>query len=137
MQIFCTSGFKDQFEKLISKKQYSSLEYDIVNYFFNKRIDQILSGVNLNNSTDTPYIKKRLKGRGGYRVYFLAMIKNDNVYLIFVHPKTGPYGASNLTDKSKAYLYKNILRDIKNNNLFILKIRGNDNKIIFNRIRVA
>ncbi len=37
---------------------------------------------------------------------------------MFVHPKTGTYGASNIKDSSKAMLYKDILEKIKTKNLF-------------------
>ena len=132
MRIFCTEDFKIEFEKLISKKQYSTIQTDIVTYFFNKKIEQLLSGANLNNSTHTPYIKKRLRGRGGFRIYFLALIKDENIYLMFLHPKTGPMGATNITDKSKALLYKNVLKAIKTNQLFIVDVSGSD-KLIFNK----
>jgi hypothetical protein len=135
MQIFCTQEFKVEFEKLISRKQYSTLQEDIINYFFDKKISQLLSGANLNNSTDTPYLKKRLRGSGGYRIYFLILIKDENAYLMFVHPKTGPYGADNINDKSKAYLYKNTLEAIKTNQLFKLEVsKSKGNIILFNRL---
>lgn len=38
MTIFCLEDFKVQFEKLKKKKSYSSIEVDIIEYFFNKEI---------------------------------------------------------------------------------------------------
>lgn len=109
MKFFCLQDFKVEFEKLISKKAYSSLEQDLINYFFGKSAQELCSGTRLNNSDKTPYIKKRLKGSGGYRFYFLLILKDESLYFMFVHPKTGPIGANNITDESKAYLYKKIL----------------------------
>ena len=118
MTIFCLEDFKVQFEKLKKKKSYSSIEVDIIEYFFNKEIKQLISGTRLNNSDDTPYIKKRLNGSGGFRIYFLLVIKDENIYFMFLHPKTGSLGYENITDDSKALLYKKVLEGIKANNLY-------------------
>lgn len=79
MEIFCLEDFKVEFEKLSSKKSYNSLEQDIIDYFFNKSFQQLCSGTRLNNSEKTPYIKKRLKGRGGFRFYFLLILHLLNI----------------------------------------------------------
>lgn len=133
MQIFCIKEFKTEFEKLILKKQYSILKKEIIEYFFNKNFTEVISGTRLNNSDKTPYIKKRLRGKGGFRLYFLALLKNDNIYLMFVHPKTGPYGASNIKDELKALLYKKVLEAIKNNNLFTIKLSDNRKELVFEK----
>lgn len=118
MVIYCLEDFKVEFEKLISKKSYKSLEQEIINYFFDKPIQDLCSGIRLNHSSDAPYIKKRLKGKGGFRCYFLLIIKQENLYLMFVHPKSGTLGSDNITDESKAYLYKKILACIKSDDLY-------------------
>ena len=131
MTIFCLDDFKVQFEKLKKKNSYSSIEEDIIDYFFGKEIQQLISGTRLNNSDDTPYIKKRLNGSGGFRIYFLLVIKNENVYLMFIHPKTGSLGYENITDDSKALLYKKVLECIKTNKLY--KIIVENNKLVLEK----
>ena len=131
MTIYCLHEFKTVFDNLSKKKPYKSLEQELIDYFFNKEISQILSGTRLNNSVDTPYIKKRLEGSGGYRVYYLIVRNKDSIYLMFVHPKTGPEGSENITDESKAYIYKEVLDSIKNNRLLKLVLSANQNKIEF------
>lgn len=131
MKIFCIEDFKIAFEKLKKNNSYSSIEKDIIEYFFNKDIQELISGTRLNNSDITPYIKKRLKGRGGFRAYFLIIIKNETLYLMFLHPKTGSLGYENITDESKAFLYKKVLDCIKNNNLFMITVENN--KLVFNK----
>ncbi len=91
------------------------------------------SGTRLNNSNETPYIKKRINGRGGFRFYFLLIIKDENLYLMFVHPKTGSLGYENITDKSKAYLYKKILECIKTKDLLELTLNSEKTNIIFKK----
>lgn len=134
MEIFCLEDFKVEFEKLFSKKPYSTLESDIIDYFFNKSFPQLCSGTRLNNSEKTPYIKKRLKGRGGFRFYFLLILKDESIYLMFVHPKTGPMGSDNITDESKAYLYKKVLACIKSDDLYKVELDETDSKLIFKKV---
>lgn len=131
MTIFCLDEFKAQFEKLKKKNSYSSIESDIIQYFFNKEMQQLTSGTRLNNSDDTPYIKKRLNGSGGFRIYFLLLVKKGNVYLMFLHPKTGSLGYENITNESKAFLYKKVLECIKANNLYEVTVKNN--KLLFKK----
>jgi len=37
---------------------------------------------------------------------------------MFVHPKTGSHGSSNIDDKSKVYLYKKVHKAIESNDLY-------------------
>lgn len=75
MKLFCLEDFKVEFEKLKSKNSYKTVEKEIIDYFFNKKASQLQSGTRLNHSDTEPYIKKRLKGKGGYRFYYLLLIK--------------------------------------------------------------
>lgn len=134
MKIYCLEDFKVEYEKLASKKPYKTLEQETISYFFGKTIQQLSSGRRLNNSQTHPYIKKRLMGRGGFRFYFLLILKDENLYLMFVHPKTGPNGAENITDESKAYLYKKILDCIEQKDLFFVGLDDAQTKITFTRI---
>jgi hypothetical protein len=129
MAIFCIEEFKTEYDKLIKSKSYSTLEKDLIIYFFDKPIEELLSGSRLNGSNENPYIKKRLKGSGGYRFYFLVIVKDNNLYLMFVHPKTGSFGYDNVKDESKAYLYKTVLDAIKNKNYYRLEVV--DEKLTF------
>lgn len=133
MHLYCIEEFKLEFEKLISKKAYKDLEKEIIDFFFDKNVADISSGTRLNGNDHTPYIKKRLSGKGGFRVYYYLVIKNDCVYLMFVHPKTGPMGSPNITDESKAFIYKKVLDCIKDDNLYKLTKDKISGKIIFTK----
>lgn len=133
MVIYCLEKFKVEFEKLISKNSYKSLQKEIINYFFDKTVQDLASGTRLNGDSENPYIKKRLKGSGGFRCYFLLVLKNEDLYLMFVHPKTGSMGSSNINDESKAYLYKKVLDCIKSNDLYVLSLDDSKKKIIFKK----
>lgn len=58
MTIFCLDDFKVQFEKLKKKNSYSSIEGDIIGYFFDKELQQLSSGTRLNNSDKTLTLKR-------------------------------------------------------------------------------
>ncbi len=131
MTIYCLEDFKLEFEKLQSKNSYKSIEKDIIKYFFNKKIEELKSGTLLNQSHTTPYIKKRINGSGGYRFYYLLIIKDENLYLLFVHPKTGVYGAPNINDESKAFLYKKVLTAIKEKTVYHVILNTEKSKLIF------
>lgn len=131
MTVYCLEDFKVQFDKLKRKNSYKSLEKDILNYFFanGKEITAFLEGTRLNGSSEIPYIKKRLRGSGGWRFYYLIVIKNESLYLMFFHPKTGSDGAENIADDFKASIYKKVLNCIKSNNLY--EVKKDQEKLIF------
>jgi hypothetical protein len=131
MTILCLEDFKIQFEKLIKKNSYSAIEKDIIDYFFEKEIHQLINGTRLNNNEEIPYIKKRLNGSGGFRIYFFILIKDEKLYLMFLHPKTGSMGYENINDESKALLYKKVLEAIKSNDLYYLT--ANNSKLTFTK----
>jgi len=129
IRIFCIEEFKTEFYKLISKKAYTYLEKELINHFFNKSLKELKSGTLLNNHHKIPYIKKRLGGSGGSRVYYLMITEKEQLYLMFVHPKTGPHASSNIKGSFKSALYKKVYKDIQSNHLYQLK--AENNKIVF------
>lgn len=120
MKVYCLQDFKDEYQKLIRKEAYKSLTQEIIDYFFiDCTLLKLKTGVRLNGSSENIYIKKRLGGSGGFRIYFYLLIKSEIVYLLYVHPKAGPRGGSNITDESKAKLYKTICSSITSGKDFI------------------
>lgn len=122
MKVFCLEDFKREFEKLVRKSTYKSIEKDIIDHFFDKDIQQLCAGTRLNGSNETPYIKKRVKGSGGWRFYYLAVIKDNCIYLMFFHPKTGSEGSDNIKDDFKASLYKKVLECINNEDYYQIEV---------------
>jgi len=122
MRLFCTHFFKKEYEKLIKNKSYRSIESEIITNFFEKEISEVNNGTRLNFSSTEPYIKKRLSGRGGFRIYFLLLIKQECLYFMFVHPKSGSSGADNIDDDSKAKIYKEVLDNIKTGDVIEMKL---------------
>ncbi len=131
MNVYCISEFKDQFDKLIKKKSYLALEQEIVDYVFCKQISELHTGTNLNQNNKTPFIKKRISGSGGYRIYYLLVIRKNNLYLAYIHPKTGSLSEDNLSVKDIKNLQRRMLESISNNCLFQLSLSENKKHIIF------
>ena len=132
MEIYCIEEFKKEYDKLKKKKSYNSIEKDIIDYFIGKTTSDLCSGTRLNNSTSEPYIKTRINGKGGFRIYFLLLIKKERLFLMYMHPKTGSMGAENITDESKAKLYKLVLEGIKENNLY--EISEDKSRLVFKKL---
>lgn len=131
MQIFCSEDFKSQIEQYLRKNSYREIDEIVINYFFDKSFEELKSGVRLNNSDTIPFIKKRLGGSGGYRIYYL--LKDAIVYLMFIYPKTGTFGASNLEDDAKTEIYKNIFEAIQKNDLYSVGQSSDKKSLLFKK----
>jgi hypothetical protein len=135
VKLYCIQEFKDAVEKLRNKKPYRGFETEVIEYFFEKKIEEISSGTNLNQSLTTPYIKKRLEGRGGYRLYHLLIIKDNKAYLLYIHPKTGPDGMENIPHKERTGLLKVVYDAITNNNFYSLSCNEEKTELIFTKVK--
>ncbi|RZK47837.1 MAG: hypothetical protein EOO99_12140 [Pedobacter sp.] len=118
MNVFCTPEFKKEYEKLSKNKSYQYLGKEIIKAYFDKKMDDCLSGVRLNGHSPNPFINKRLEGSGGSRLYILLVIAKDNAYLTFVHPKSGSAGYENISDDKKAELLDNVYNCITADDLY-------------------
>lgn len=70
----------------------------------------------------------------GFDFIFLLIIKDENLFLMFVHSKTSSLGCENITDESKAFLYKKVLECIKTKELFELTIESESKNITFKNL---
>ncbi len=130
MKIFCTAEFEKIFKRLSKKNAYRDLEKEIVEYFFAENID-FSGGRRLGGHAENPYIKKRLGGSGGYRTYFYIIVKDNSLYLMFLHPKTGPDGSTNITDEAKTQLLRDLISDIKSKRLLCLTKHESKEQLVF------
>lgn len=128
-------GFKSQIELLKRKNSYREIEKIVIDYIFDKASEDLKSGTCLNNNLQIPFIKKRLGGSGGYRIYYLLKPKDKKLYLMFIHPKTGPYGSPNLTDEGKTEIYKEVANAIDKNNLYEVTCSENKSTLIFTKLK--
>lgn len=124
MTVYCIEQFKLQFHKLSSHKKYPDFVENFSEAIFDQTFDQASHGRNLNSRGVVPYIKKRIKGRGGYRSHLLSMVKDQAIYLLYVYPKRGPLGSSNMDSKVQGELFKVAAKAIENDDLYIVKKEG-------------
>lgn len=132
MKIFCTPEFKKEYEKLIKNKSYTFLGKEIITNYIGKEIHECLTGRRLNGHSPNPFIKKRLDGSGGSRLYVIFVVKNDAAYLSFIHPKSGSAGYENISDDKKAELIDNVYECIQSNDLFEISCCEKRENLIFN-----
>lgn len=134
MDIYCIEAFKQEVEKLKKNNSYSNLQKEIIDYFFGKTIGELSNGRRLNGHAQDPYIKKRLEGSGGYRVYYLLVIVKENLYLIHTHPKTGKRGKDDISPEETKMFYKDVLAAIDSNDLYKVTHDTSKEKLIFNKV---
>ena len=96
-------------------------KHQVLDFFLNNTLEKIKTGDLLNGSTTVPFLKKRIPDAGGYRVYFLVIVKDEKVYISYVHPKTGPMGGDNITAEHKKYIQKETYSCILEKKLYELK----------------
>jgi hypothetical protein len=103
-------------------KSYKDIDRLLIQFLCEKNIDHFRTGTLLNKSITHPYVKHDIGGRSGYRMYYLAVIIRDCVYLAYIHPKTGSEGAPNTTNETRSELYKLVTDAIRNGNLYQVKL---------------
>lgn len=132
MKIYCTPEFKKEYDNLLAKNSYADLPRVIIEYFFGKPIADLQSGSRIFNIPKAPYIKKRLNGRGGYRIDFQLIEKEDGeVILVFVYPKTGKHGQQDLSTDFRKTLLKSLILSRKEGTLLELSSDDKGEKINF------
>ncbi len=127
MKVYCLRHFKNEYEKLKRRSSYRVITNLITDYFFDEEAEpsKYLGGRRLNGHSQNPYIKQRIGGAGGFRVYYYFFREGDNIYLMYLHPKSGSRGASNVTTETQAMLYKTVLEAINGKDeLFIVEWSG-------------
>jgi hypothetical protein len=70
MNFYCVPEFEAAYKKLIRKNSYKDLPQLLCECFADDEITKSQRGTLLNNSTEIPFIKLRLSGSGGYRIYY-------------------------------------------------------------------
>ena len=135
MIVYCTDDFKSIIESYRRKPSYNDIDELVIEYIFDNDFDSLKSGVNLNKSNKIPFIKKRLGGRGGFRIYQLLKVESQEVYLLYVYPKAGPYGTSNFTDDGKTEIYKEGLSCLEGSSMkYIVEVNADRTLLIFKTV---
>jgi hypothetical protein len=126
MAVFVTEEFVSEVKSILKSDSHQDCESELINSIFNSSIDEVKNngckrlGGDPNRS---PFLRKRIEhansGKSsGYRLYFWLIIQEENIYLLFIHPKTGRRSGTNLTtDKQKELV--TTFKTHREQNLFI------------------
>lgn len=118
MELCCTEEFKNEVEKLRKNSSYANIEIVLATSYCDATFEQANTGDLLSVMPGMNYLKKRIDGSGGYRFYVLAIVKGEKIYLGYVLPKAGRYGADNVTTEKKKAILREILASIKSQQLY-------------------
>lgn len=125
MNVFVTEEFLSELKSISKKKSHSGCESDLIESIFNKRIDEVktIGTKRLGGQPDkSPFLRKRIGAENsgkssGYRLYFWLFIQKENVFLLFIHPKSGRRSATNLSAKKQKDLVRTF-KECRDKNLF-------------------
>lgn len=131
IEFYSTETFKEEYDKLIRKNSYKELSKFIISELIDGNIE-LGTVLNINNP-GTPFIKRRINGRGGYRLYLVLLKLKNKVILGFVHPKKGTFGYENITTEKIKLILKDIIESTKENNLYKINKCPENKKLIFNK----
>lgn len=140
MKLFFTQEFIDEVNLILKTNSHSDCELSLIESVFNKTLDEIKNTGTKRLGGDpnkNPFLRKRIEtlnsGKSsGYRLYLWVFYTENNVYLLFIHPKTGRRSGTNLTTEKQKELVKTFKQN-RDNNTFI-EVELNDKKKIINFI---
>lgn len=133
MNFFCTDRVKTDIEKLEKKPSYSNLRLLFYEYLVSHSKPQDWkSGSRLClDNENFHFIKRYFGGSGAYRLCYVLAIRNGEVTIAGVYPKTGSQGSSNLTDEGKVMILNEAHDGIRNNSRFKIKLDSEKKSISF------
>lgn len=139
MAVYLTEEFISEVKSIQKSKSHSDCETAIIESIFNSTIDDIMkvgSPKRLGGTPNkSPFIRKRINSKGsgkssGYRLYFWIMIQDENIYLLFIHPKSGRRSGTNITIQKQKELVKTFTSLRTNGGFYLAKLNQNGTKVI-------
>ena len=137
MYIFFTQEFIDEVTLISKANSHIDCKLSLIHSIFNKNIDEIKNTGTKRLGGDpnkNPFLRKRIEtsnsGKSsGYRLYLWMFYFENNVYLLYIHPKTGRRSGTNLTLEKQKELVKTF-KENRDKNTFIRTELNNKNKIV-------
>lgn len=136
MKFFFLKSFISEVKKLLKKNSYKDCEKAIIKDIFKIESDDLLAqcvAYRLNPNAKNPIAKLRAGNEQGksssYRVYLIAIAIKNNYYFGYIYPKQGVYGKSALKSKEETKIIKDLLNDIKNDDVIEVKLNESKDKI--------
>lgn len=105
MRVFMSPTFIKEVRKLLKSKDHADCEQVIIESIYNRTLEEVIQGgttKKLGGGPDTPFVRRRMQSQGkgksaGYRLYLWAFKIEDDIYLLYIHPKTGRRSAANIS----------------------------------------
>ena len=123
MSVFLTEEFVSEVSLLLKDTSHDDCEKEIIKSIFNSSLEEVrLNGCKRlgGDPNKSPFLRKRIETENagkssGYRLYFWLLIEEENIYLLFIHPKTGRRSGTNITTEKQKELVKTFINHRKNN----------------------
>ena len=123
MSVFLTEEFVSEVSLLLKDTSHDDCEKEIIKSIFNSSLEEFrLNGCKRlgGDPNKSPFLRKRIETENagkssGYRLYFWLLIEEENIYLLFIHPKTGRRSGTNITTEKQKELVKTFINHRKNN----------------------
>jgi len=137
-KIFASNLFIQEVKKLIKSGSHADCEFVLIEEIFSKNMKSITqkgTPKKIGGANETPFIRRRLNAgtgsSGGYRLYLWAFILDKQVYLLFIHPKTGRRSGSNMEKDFQKSMVKTFLKEKKAGELMELLLNKEKNQIVY------
>ena len=138
MRIFMSPTFIEEVRKLSKSKDHADCEKTLIESVYTKTLDEIIQGgaaKKLGGTPDTPFIRRRLQGQGtgksaGYRLYLWAFRIENDIYLIYMHPKTGRRSAANISSDYQKELVREFKKFRASDKMVLTKLSKDSSKIL-------
>jgi len=138
MNIFASDLFIEEVKKLIKSGSHADCEIVLIEEIFSKNFKSITqkgTPKKIGGANQTPFIRRRLNdgsgSSGGYRLYLWAFVVDKQIYLLFIHPKTGRRSGSNIDKDFQKSLVKTFLKEKKAAGLIELTLNKKKDQIIY------
>ncbi|WP_335965770.1 hypothetical protein [Galbibacter sp. PAP.153] len=138
MKFFFQKSFISEVKTLLKKNSYKDCERAIIKDIFKLKSDDLLAqcvAYRLNPNAKNPIAKLRVGDEQGksssFRVYLIAIAIKNNYYFGYIYPKQGVYGKNALKSKEETKIIKDLLSDIKEDNVIEVKLNKDKDKICF------
>lgn len=138
MKFFFQKSFISEVKKLLKKNSYKDCEKAIIKDIFKLESDDLFAqcvAYRLNPNAKNPIAKLRAGNEQGksssFRVYLIAVAIKNNYYFGYIYPKQGVYGKNSLKSKEETKIIKNLLDDIKKDDVIEVKLNKSKDKICY------
>lgn len=144
MDVFSTEEFISEVKAISKTPSHKDCEQDLINAVFQKEIPEIETGSRRlgGDPQKNPFLRKRIESNnggksGGYRLYLWLFKIDGDIYLMFIHPKSGRRSATNITQEKQKELVKSFKALRSENGFLKLELCPERNKIIYSPSRAC